>query len=91
MAQGYVDSIVLRVAELEEYPLNGRESRRAGQWQAGRLVPRTLSTTGLFWKMRQSVDREAYEKLSFLRKAPCCTDRADWRGEPGGVGKRLLP
>src|SRR5215218_3933238 len=23
-------------------------------------------------------------------EAPCCTDRADWRWELGGVGKRLL-
>jgi hypothetical protein len=22
---------------------------------------------------------------------PCCTDRADWRRELGGVGRRLLP
>jgi putative transposase len=24
-------------------------------------------------------------------EAPCCTDRADWRRELGGVGNRLLP
>jgi hypothetical protein len=44
----------------------------------GKLVGWCLEhcpTTGLFWKMRQSMDREAYEKLPFLRKAPCCMDR----------------
>jgi transposase, IS6 family len=36
-------------------------------------------------------------RLRFFRKPhcgsvpPCCTDRADWGRELGGVGKRLLP
>jgi putative ABC transport system substrate-binding protein len=37
-----------------------------------------------------------YDRLPALaadlvsRKAPCCTDRVDWRRELGDVGKRLL-
>src|SRR5215218_3969487 len=26
-----------------------------------------------------------------VRESPCCTDRADWRRELGGVGRRPLP